>query len=105
MDISLLLASADIAQTSTIAIALYANVPQWLVILSTKTSKNISLMSWWLWLVGSLLSVFYSIVQNFVFGHSSSLILTSTMNLVCNTITLFLIVKFRKTEKHITAVL
>lgn len=95
MNIEALLTSADFLQSSIIFITLTANVPQWITINRNKTSANISLSSWVMWLIASCFALYYAVVNQCAYQTCLALMLTTSVSFLCNLFTIFLILKFR----------
>lgn len=101
MDLDVLLTSANIMQSSIIFITLTANIPQWITIHSKKTSENISLSSWIMWLTASFFGFFYATINLIAYDNGLALVLTSFVSLVCNAYTIGIILKYRDEKKQI----
>lgn len=98
MNIESLLLPADFLQSSTILIYFSAYFAQWLTLFREKSSQNISLSSWNLYLLGSVFALFYAVVNHLIFGNCLALLCTTVFLLVCNVFTIYLILKFREQE-------
>jgi len=99
-----LIITADICQSVTVLICLLAYIPQWITLIRNKSSKNISLQSWCLWVCSSLLGFFYANVQYMVYGTGFTLVTTTTANLIFIILTIGLIVHYRKLAARVQAV-
>jgi hypothetical protein len=55
--------SANACQMAVPFIALSAYLPQWIQLVRTKSSRDISLRSWCIWTLSSFFGLFYAIVQ------------------------------------------
>ena len=95
----LILNIANLLQASLAGLTLFAVLPQWLEIRNNKSSANISLASWVVWSLASLVSVFYSSCQVYFIGSGHALLLTTTVSLLCNVYTVYLIIAFGKKAK------
>ena len=101
MDLDVLLTSANVMQSSIIFITLTANIPQWITIHSKKTSENISLSSWVMWLMASFFGFFYAVTNFVAYSNGLALVMTSFVSLVCNAYTIAIIIKYRqRTEQE-----
>ena len=85
------LSLANFAQSITIAISLAAYLPQWMTLRRKRSSENISLSSWSLWLVSSLCSLSYAATQLLVYGTGQVLVVTSVLSVLFIAVTLGLI--------------
>lgn len=90
-----LLTSANLMQSSIVFITLSANIPQWITIHQKRSSENISLSSWVLWLVASFFALFYAIVSQIAYQSCMALIFSAAVSFACNLITISLIYKYR----------
>lgn len=95
MDLQILLASANFMQSSIVLITFSANIPQWITIHKKRSSENISLHSWVLWLVASFFTLFYAAVNQWAYHNSLALLLTASVSFSCNLYSLFLLIKFK----------
>ncbi len=98
MSLEFLVSSADICQSATLLASLAAYIPQWQLLKSSGSSKNISLKSWVLWSLSAGLSWFYAFVQFYAYGTGLALLLTSTLVLALIAYTIHLILKSRGSE-------
>lgn len=98
MEIQVLLACANVMQSSIILITLTANVPQWLAIYKNKNSANISVSSWVMWLTASFFALFYAAVNQYTYQNCMSLLLTSAVSFSCNFYTIYLIQRYRNSS-------
>jgi uncharacterized protein with PQ loop repeat len=87
---------ANACQVATIFISLTAYLPQWIKIIKTKSSSDISLRSWCLWIIAAAFTLFYAIVQFMVNGRGWPLIISALASLCCIIFTIFLVVKYRR---------
>lgn len=88
--------AANICQMATTVISLSAYLPQWIKLFKTKSSENIALGSWCLWILSTSFNLFYAIVQYLVHGSGWPLIISVFFNLSCILFTVFLIIKYKK---------
>lgn len=86
---------ANLCQAVVMPICLSAYVPQWITLLRNRSSEDISLKAEMLWAGGSLLSVFYALVQVLEFGTGYALLFSSLVNLLCLSVTIVLICYYR----------
>ena len=89
------IAAANACQVATTLISLTAYVPQWVKLCRTKSSADISLRSWCLWIVSSGFAVFYAVVQYLLNGRGWPLIVSTLAGLTFVSVTVWLIVRFR----------
>lgn len=87
--------TANACQVATIFISLSAYLPQWIKLIQTKSSADISLKSWCIWIIAAFFTLFYAIVQFLLNGRGWPLIISSTASLFCIIFTIILIVKYR----------
>jgi len=87
---------ANFLQGCVPLLALFAYLPQWKKIVANKSSKDISLTSWLVWLLSSAIAIFYAVIQYQVTGKGTALIFSSMIALVFVFITVCLIALYRK---------
>jgi uncharacterized protein with PQ loop repeat len=73
--------------------------PQWKKIIANKSSKDISLTSWLVWLLSSAIAIFYAVIQYQVTGKGTALIFSSIVVLIFVFITVCLIALYRKDDR------
>ena len=86
---------ANVCQTTSTFISFSAYLPQWLKLIRTKSSADISLRSWVLWLVSGSFALFYAIVQFQLNQRGWPLIISSSLSLTFIACTIGLIARFR----------
>lgn len=96
MDFQQLTTHGDICQALTLALSLAAYIPQWYTLTRTKCVENISVRSWYLWLLSALLAWFYSLVQFKAYSTGIVLFATNTAIVLCIITTLALLSLYRK---------
>lgn len=79
-------------------ISLIAYVPQWSKMVKTRSSKDISLKSWIIWIFSGAISLFYAIELFRYTGKGVPLLITSSASLLFVLVTVYLIAKFRTKE-------
>jgi uncharacterized protein with PQ loop repeat len=89
---------ANICQIATTFISLSAYLPQWIKLIRTKSSGDISLRSWCLWIIAASFALFYAIVQFLLNGRGWPLIISALASLCCIIFTIFLVARFRVRE-------
>lgn len=99
MEANWILTAAGICQVATTFISLLAYVPQWVKLFRTKSSANISLRSWCLWVVSTSFTLFYAVVQLRVNGSGLPLVISASAALTFVFFTVVLIIKFRPREE------
>jgi len=87
--------TANTCQIATTFISLSAYLPQWIKIIQTRSSVNISIHSWCLWFISASFALFYAIVQYLLNGRGWPLIISTLASLSCILFTVSLIVRFR----------
>lgn len=94
---------ADIAQIGITVLNFCAYPAQWRQLLKRKSSADISLSSWVIWLFSCLLAQFYAWTNYLTHGHNFALIVGDTCSLLCVGSTIGLIVWFKKGNEHSSA--
>ena len=87
---------ANFLQGCVPLLALFAYFPQWKKIIANKSSRDISLTSWLVWLLSSAIAIFYAVMQYKVTGKGTALIFSSMLTIVFVFITVCLIALYRK---------
>lgn len=87
--------TANICQITTTFISLSAYLPQWIKLVRTRSSGDISLRSWCLWLLSSFFAIFYAIVQFLLNDRGWPLVISTLASLSCIIITISLIIRFK----------
>jgi len=90
--------SANILQSCIPLLSLSAYLPQWHKIVTTRSSRDISLRAWLIWSCSSSIAVFYAVVQYRVTGQGIALVFSSTVLLVFVIVTACLVVAYRRQE-------
>ena len=83
-------------QGSLVIVYTCAQVPQWTLIIKKQSSENISLQSWGIWLAASLVTLFYACIQYIYCNACVALVFSALASVVCNLITLALILTYRQ---------
>ena len=89
---------ADVCQSLTIVLSLVAYFPQWRRFYVNKSSANVSLRSWYLWLVGNIFSWIYACTCFVLIGACGMLLVTNTLAITFNIVTLGMIQFYKKKE-------
>jgi hypothetical protein len=89
---------ANFLQSIVPLISLAAYVPQWRRILVRKSSQDVSLMAWLLWIVTASIALFYAFVQLLVTGHGVALVFSSSLTLLFVATTVVLVFVYRNRE-------
>lgn len=76
-------------------LSLLAYIPQWKLMYTSKSSSNVSLGSWAIWSISSLIATFYALVQVMANGRGWALVFSASSNLLFVIVTLTLIAKYR----------
>jgi hypothetical protein len=99
---SFLLSTADLAQVGITLLNFSAYPTQWKQMISRKSTADISLTSWTLWLGACILGQFYAWANYLSHGHNFALIITDTISLICVVSTITLIWYYRPKAKETT---
>jgi uncharacterized protein with PQ loop repeat len=91
--------AANFLQGCVPLLSLFAYFPQWRKIIANKSSKDISLTSWLVWLLSSAIAIFYAIIQYQVTGKGTALIFSSAIAVLFVFITVCLIAFYRKDDR------
>jgi uncharacterized protein with PQ loop repeat len=92
---NLVVDAANVCQMSTVLISLAAYLPQWVKLYRTKSSENISLRSWCLWVVSSAFAFFYAVVQLLLNDRGWPLVVSTLTSFAFIVLTVLMIVKYR----------
>jgi uncharacterized protein with PQ loop repeat len=87
--------SANLCQTVVPFIALSAYLPQWVQLIRTKSSRDISLRSWCIWIFSSLFSLFYAVIQLILNGRGWPLVFSTGVGLASVILTVTLVIRYR----------
>ena len=90
---------ANFLQGCVPLLSLVAYLPQWKKIIANRSSKDISLTSWLVWLVSSAIAIFYAVIQYQVMGKGTALVFSSIIVLIFVFITVCLIAFYRKGDR------
>ncbi|MDQ1330108.1 MAG: MtN3 and saliva related transrane protein [Thermodesulfobacteriota bacterium] len=90
--------TANACQIATTFISLSAYLPQWIKLIKTKSSADIALKSWCIWIVAATFTLFYAIVQFLLNGRGWPLIISAAASMCCILFTIILVVRFRPPE-------
>lgn len=82
-------------QSTIVFINLSAYFPKWLLLLRTKTTEGVAVGSWLIWLLASVIGLFYAIIVYIKVGYGMPLILTYLVGVLSNLFTLLLIFRYR----------
>lgn len=91
---------ANVLQASVPFLSLCAYVPQWKQLVDTRSSKDISLIAWSIWIISSSFALFYALVRFQLTGSGASLVFAALMNLLFVMTTVYLILRYRKTPNN-----
>jgi uncharacterized protein with PQ loop repeat len=91
--------AANFLQGCSPLLSLFAYLPQWRKIIANKSSRDIFLTSWMVWLVSSAIAIFYAIIQYKITGKGTALIISSAFMLVFVFITICSIAFYRKDDR------
>lgn len=87
--------TANMCQVATTFFSMSAYLPQWIKLIKTRSSGDISLRSWCLWFISSSFAFFYALVQYMLNDRGWPLIFSTMASLGSILFTISLIVKFR----------
>jgi len=90
-DYSSLVPVVDFLQSTTGIIALIAFVPQWMLIIRSKSTAGLSLPCWLMWLVSSSFALCYAFVHLKIGGNTHVLLYTTVISFVATISTVGLI--------------
>jgi uncharacterized protein with PQ loop repeat len=82
-------------QSAVPFLSLMAYIPQWRKIVTRKSSKDVSLAAWLLWIVTASIAVFYAVVQLMVTGQGLALVFSSSVTLLFVATTFILVFVYR----------
>lgn len=91
--------AANLMQVSVPFLTLVAYLPQWIMLVKTKSSEDFSLSAWVLWTVSAGFGMFYSIVQLQMNGHGWPLVVSATSSLSFVVLTLALVAYYKRRKK------
>ena len=95
----IMLAIAGVLQGSLAVVTIAAVLPQWLKLYRTRSSQDISVLSWLIWTLASLVSLFYATCQVCFLSVGHSLLIATATSVVTNVITLIMILAFRSSAE------
>jgi len=87
---------ANFLQGCVPLLSLVAYLPQWKKIVANRSSRDISMTSWLVWLLSSAIAIFYAVIQYQVTGKGTVLVFSSIVVLIFVFITVCLIAFYRK---------
>jgi uncharacterized protein with PQ loop repeat len=96
----IMLAIAGVLQGSLAVVTIAAVLPQWLKLYRTRTSQDISVLSWLIWTLASLVSLFYATCQVCFLSVGHSLLIATATSVVTNVVTLVIILAFRSSTQE-----
>lgn len=88
-------AAANVCQLAVPVISLSAYLPQWIKLVRTRSSRDISLRSWCLWTVSAAFALFYAVVQLLLNGRGWPLVVSTLLGFFFILFTLVLILRYR----------
>lgn len=97
----LVVTSANLCQTAVPFIALSAYLPQWIQLVRTRSSRDISLRSWCIWTLSSLFSLFYAVIQLRLNGRGWPLVFSTGVGLASVILTVTLVLRYRPKPRPI----
>ena len=86
-------------QIAVPVLSLTAYIPQWRKLLRTRSSRDMSLRTWLIWLLSASFALLYAFVQYRLHG-SWPLLISSGTTLLCVLLTLLLVLKYRLPRKN-----
>jgi uncharacterized protein with PQ loop repeat len=90
-----LLIIAGTLQSAVPVISLIAYLPQWRKLIDTKSSRDLNLRSWSIWIVSSSISLFYAVALYRYTGKGVPLVFASAAGLLFVLITVYLTARYR----------
>ncbi|MDD8012805.1 MAG: PQ-loop domain-containing transporter [Acidobacteriota bacterium] len=90
---------ANFLQGCVPLLSLVAYLPQWKKIVANRSSRDISMTSWLVWLLSSAIAIFYAVIQYKITGKGTTLIFSSVLALVFVFITVCLIALYRNGDR------
>jgi uncharacterized protein with PQ loop repeat len=94
--------AANVCQMAVPFIALSAYLPQWIKLIRTRSSRDISLRSWCIWTISALCALFYAVVQLLLNGRGWPLVISTFMGLLSILFTVSLILRYRPKSRRPT---
>lgn len=95
MPSELIISTANFLQSFIPVLSLIGYLPQWIKLVRTKSSNDISLRSWIIWTVVSLIAAFYAVVQYQITGIGVALIISNITMLIFVLVTVYLVLIYR----------
>ena len=86
---------ADILQIIVPVLSLVAYIPLWKKLCTLRSSKEISLTAWVIWVFSSSFALFYAIIQYSLTGQGIALVFAASAGLLFILITIALILYYR----------
>ncbi|MBM3115733.1 PQ-loop domain-containing transporter [Jeongeupia naejangsanensis] len=83
-------------QISVPLMTLGGYIPQWKKLIRSKSSKDISLRTWLIWMASTLFGTFYAVIQLLINGRGWPLIISTASTFLFVTITVGLVLVYRK---------
>jgi uncharacterized protein with PQ loop repeat len=87
---------ANLMQTSVPLLSLFAYVPQWKKLMGTRSSNDISLSTWLIFVTSALFQAIYALVQWQINSQSWPLLVSTISTLLCVIFTVGLIIRYRR---------
>jgi len=87
---------AGAAESAVPVLSLAAYVPQWRVLMRSRDSSSISLMSWGIWAVSYFIATFYSTMLLLVTGRGLPMVITTALGLCFVLFTMLLVWRLRR---------
>jgi uncharacterized protein with PQ loop repeat len=89
-------ALANVMQVCVPVLSMTGYVPQWVALMKTKSSDEISVQSWVIWVIAMFFALFYAIVQFQINGRGWPLIISSGGSFLFVAITLLMVLYYRR---------
>lgn len=86
---------AGVAESAVPVLSLAAYIPQWRMLMRTRDSSSISLMSWGIWAVSYVIATFYSTILLLVTGRGLPMVITTALGLCFVLFTMLLVWRTR----------
>lgn len=79
-------------------LSLCAYLPQWHLMVKSRSSEGVALKSWLVWLISTALAVFYAVAQYLVHGTGLALVCSTAVSFLFVFTTIYMILRYRARE-------
>ena len=87
---------AGVAESAVPVLSLAAYIPQWRVLMRSRDSSSISMISWGIWAVSYVIATFYSSMLLLTTGRGMPLVITTALGLCFVLFTMLLVWHLRR---------